>query len=272
MSAIWRSLLRDERGFVITAELVLISTVLVLGLVAALSAVKAAVAGELGDVANAIGSLNQSYYTHGFHGCGSRIYGSSFLDNEDSSEEQKADFATAIKTSCTSTAITTLPCGVTPCVPPAPCAQLPAPCETPCQTGCGTGCGGGCGTGCGSVSGCGSGCGTGCGSGCRTSVPPVICPPGPRPFTGTDPFAPGAVSPQNMLLQGISYGGVCAPPISGIQPVAIERSCADPVQHPCPAQEVVAPSLPPAPPGYGVPSAPTGEWPAFPPAHHGVVY
>jgi len=246
MSAIWRSLLRDERGFVITAELVLISTVLILGLVAALSAVKAAVAGELGDVANSIGSLNQSYYTHGFRGCGSRIYGSSFLDQEDSSDEQKADFATAINTSCTTSAVRTTPCGVAPCAAPAPCAVLPAPCETPCQTGCG--------------------------NGCRTSVPPVICPPGPGPFTGTDPFAPGAVSPRNMLLQGISYGGVCAPPITVIQAEVNQTPCADPVQHPCPPQQMVAPCTTPAPPECGTTSAPTDAWPALPPAHPGVVY
>ncbi|OAI53676.1 hypothetical protein AYO47_04245 [Planctomyces sp. SCGC AG-212-M04] len=264
MSATWRSLLRDERGFVITAELVLISTVLVLGLVAALSAVKTALAGELTDVAGAIGSLNQSYYTHGFHGCGSRVTGSSFLDQADSSDELKADFATGlqacppvtagVKTACKAPACTAPcnpPCNNPPCATP-PCngcgTTLPAPTGTPIEAPCGTPCNSPCGTAapCGSPCGtavaapcggtpCGSApCGTApCGSsyggssgGCGgssyqvidgwwrfgSSVPPVVCPPGPGPFTGTDPFAPGAVSPQNMLLQGISYGGVCAPP------------------------------------------------------------
>jgi Flp pilus assembly pilin Flp len=251
MSAIWRSLLRDERGFVITAELVLISTVLVLGLVAALSAVKVAIAGELGDVAGAIGSLNQSYYAHGFQGCRSRVYGSSFLDEADSSDELKADFATGAQVApaaggavAVNAGCTTAPCNP-PCMPPCstpcqtPCvgcdAVLPgsiaAPCGTPCETPCGHAAGP-CGVAgvapCGAAP-CGGGYGGygpyggGCGSTYQViegwsrfgqSVPPVVCPPGPGPFTGTDPFAPGVVSRQNMYLQGISYGGVCAPPVS----------------------------------------------------------
>ena len=273
MSAIWRSLLRDERGFVITAELVLISTVLVLGLVAALSAVKTALAGELSDVAKAVGSVNQSYYTHGFTGHGSRVYGSSFLDETDTSDEEKADFATGIEP-CKTTVLGTAKtgCATPPCNPPCekPCATPPcngcettlatlpalpvgAPCGTPCETPCPTPCGANvaapcetpcaspcptpcatavaapcgspcqaCGslhqpsTGCGSSNGYGYGNSYGLANGYGTpfgpSIPRPYCPPGPGPYTGTDPFAPGVVSPKNMLLQGISYGGVCAPP------------------------------------------------------------
>jgi Flp pilus assembly pilin Flp len=299
MSATWRSLLRDERGFVITAELVLISTILVLGLVAALSAVKTALAAELSDVAGAIGSLNQSYYTHGFHGCGSRVVGSSFLDQADSSDELKADFATglqscppviaSVKTDCRT------PGCAAPCNPPCnpPCTNPPcngcgttlqpptglpieAPCGTPCNTPCGTAiaapCGSPCatagaapcgGTPCGGSPCASAPCGTapcgagyggssgGCGgssyllidgwSRFGASVPPVVCPPGPGPFTGTDPFAPGVVSPQNMLLQGISYGGVCAPPAA---PPQLEA----PPRLPAPPQAAAAPQPCPQPP------------------------
>jgi hypothetical protein len=56
----------DQTGFVLTAELVLISTLLVLGLIVGLTSVQAALVGELGDVGDAIGSLNQSYYAEGF--------------------------------------------------------------------------------------------------------------------------------------------------------------------------------------------------------------
>ncbi len=220
MSSIWRSLLRDERGFVITAELVLISTVLVLGLVAALSAVKAAVAGELSDVAGAIGSLNQSYYTKGFHGCRSQTYGSSFLDDEDSSDELKADFATAINASCTTSTAVRSGTSCTVPVAPAPCGSAIAHCNSPCAAA------------------------PICAPVCGTSVPPVICPPGPRPFTGTDPFAPGAVSPVNMLLQGISYGGVCAPPAVD-QPCAAGLPCADAVPMAPPLTTFSCPSAQP---------------------------
>jgi Flp pilus assembly pilin Flp len=230
MSAIWRSLLRDERGFVITAELVLISSVLVLGLVAALSAVKAAVAGELGDVAKSIGSLNQSYYTKGFHGCRtangtyrSRTYGSAFLDEEDSSDEQKADFATVTTENCTVPAPVggvANSCTAPHCVVPAP---VVARCETPCLTA--------------------PACGTPCQSSCfGPSVPRVICPPGPGPFTGTDPFAPGVISPRNMLLQGISVNGICASSPPPELPVPEVCPPQPPVVCPTPITQVSGPA------------------------------
>lgn len=56
----------DQSGFVLTAELILISTLLVLGLIVGMSSVQSAVVSELEDVGSAIGSLNQSYQYQGF--------------------------------------------------------------------------------------------------------------------------------------------------------------------------------------------------------------
>jgi hypothetical protein len=56
----------DEEGFIVSAELVLVSTLLVLGLIVGLSEVQHAVVAELNDVGDAIGSLNQSYFFSGF--------------------------------------------------------------------------------------------------------------------------------------------------------------------------------------------------------------
>ena len=58
----------DQAGFVISAELVLISTVLVIGLTTGLTCLRNAVNDELSDVACAITSLDQSYCYTGFHG------------------------------------------------------------------------------------------------------------------------------------------------------------------------------------------------------------
>lgn len=58
----------DEAGFVISAELVLVSTILVIGLVVGLAEVQSAVVQELNDVGEAVGRLNQSYYYSGFAG------------------------------------------------------------------------------------------------------------------------------------------------------------------------------------------------------------
>ncbi|HWL09866.1 MAG TPA: hypothetical protein VNQ76_15780 [Planctomicrobium sp.] len=61
-----RQLLNDEAGFIVSAELVLVSTILVIGLIVGLSQVQYAVVEELNDVARAIGNLNQSYGYTGF--------------------------------------------------------------------------------------------------------------------------------------------------------------------------------------------------------------
>lgn len=62
-----KSLWNDEAGFVISAELALVSTLCVLGLVVGLSAVRDAVNCELTDLSSAICSLDQSYFYTGFH-------------------------------------------------------------------------------------------------------------------------------------------------------------------------------------------------------------
>jgi len=85
-----RTLLNDEAGFIVSAELVLIATILVIGLIVGLSQVQHAVVEELTDVAHAIGSLNQSYSFDGFSaekaGVGnikSQTVGSKFQDAAD---------------------------------------------------------------------------------------------------------------------------------------------------------------------------------------------
>ncbi len=57
-----RQLLNDDAGFIVSAELVLVATLLVIGLIVGLSEVQHAVVAELNDVADAIGELNQCYY------------------------------------------------------------------------------------------------------------------------------------------------------------------------------------------------------------------
>lgn len=94
-----RQLLNDEAGFIVSAELVLIATILVLGLIVGLSQVQYAVVTELGDVAKAIGSLNQSYYYSGFHAdkagnqLKSQTVGSVFKDDADACDDCSLFFA-----------------------------------------------------------------------------------------------------------------------------------------------------------------------------------
>ena len=60
-------LANDEAGFVISAELVLVLTIAVLGMVVGLAAVRDSVTNELNDLAHAFGAINQSYSYRGMH-------------------------------------------------------------------------------------------------------------------------------------------------------------------------------------------------------------
>ena len=56
-----RKLINDEAGFLISAELVLVFTLIFCGVVVGMAVVRDSLVQELGDVAEAIGALNQSY-------------------------------------------------------------------------------------------------------------------------------------------------------------------------------------------------------------------
>ena len=95
-----RSLVKDEAGFIISAELVLVATILVIGMIVGLSEVQHAVVQELNDVADAIGSLNQSYSFSGFsakksgnggNGVKSFTNGSAFVDLSDDCDNNQCD-------------------------------------------------------------------------------------------------------------------------------------------------------------------------------------
>lgn len=73
----------DEAGFVVSSELVLIGTILVLGVVVGLATVRDQVVQELGDLALAISNINQSYSFSGVTGHTSSTAGSMFSDLTD---------------------------------------------------------------------------------------------------------------------------------------------------------------------------------------------
>jgi hypothetical protein len=74
----------DDAGALIAAEWVFVATILVLGAITGLVAVRQAVIAELHDVANAILALNQSYSFSGQSNCESSTAGSQFIDLPDS--------------------------------------------------------------------------------------------------------------------------------------------------------------------------------------------
>jgi Flp pilus assembly pilin Flp len=80
MRNIMRKLWNDDRGALIATEWVFVSTIMVIGVVAGLKSVQQAVVTELEDMANAIGSLSQSYTFSGTSGCAASTLGSRFSD------------------------------------------------------------------------------------------------------------------------------------------------------------------------------------------------
>lgn len=89
----------DENGFVVSTELVLIATVLVLGMIVGLTTLRDQVIAELADVAAAFSNSNQSYSFSGITGHSSSTAGSIFDDNTDfcdSSTQPSGSFAHCI--------------------------------------------------------------------------------------------------------------------------------------------------------------------------------
>lgn len=210
MLKLLKKLHEDEHGVILSAEIVIVGSILVIGLITGLTCLQHSVNGELKDVAAAIGSLDQSYsfsgqVKPGWNGrCCAFTAGSSFANCESKCETEQSQI-----TGC---------CNVVAVASVASC--------------CGT-CGGrGVAGGCGSCGGnCGSGNCGGCGqagsvlpatprcidtgsSGVQASewlipaplypnVPPV--PQMDPAFSSTDPCCPAATSSEP------AYGDIVIP-------------------------------------------------------------
>ncbi|MBI1346598.1 hypothetical protein GC163_09950 [bacterium] len=91
MKSLCKRLWRDENGFVVSTELILISTVTVIGLIVGLTTVRDVVVIELADVADAISEIDQSYSYGQIRGhCGSTA-GVRFHDRADFCENRRAE-------------------------------------------------------------------------------------------------------------------------------------------------------------------------------------
>ena len=85
---ILNTLRNDENGFVVSAELVLVGSILVVGMIVGLTELSFGVNEELVDVGSAIGCLNQTYYFTLASGHKGEAVGSTFLDFEDECDGQ----------------------------------------------------------------------------------------------------------------------------------------------------------------------------------------
>lgn len=83
MFALLNNLKNDEAGFIVSAELVLVATIAVLGMIVGLSELAWNVNEELEDVGSAFNHIKQSYVLTGTRGHKGRTYTSCFHDYVD---------------------------------------------------------------------------------------------------------------------------------------------------------------------------------------------
>jgi hypothetical protein len=90
-----RKLWNDDCGALIATEWVFVGTILVLGIITGLVAVRQAVISELTEFANAVMALNQSYSFSGQTNCEASTAGSSGSDTTNSINEGSVAASTA---------------------------------------------------------------------------------------------------------------------------------------------------------------------------------
>ncbi|MCE9605094.1 MAG: hypothetical protein K8U03_09370 [Planctomycetia bacterium] len=73
----------EEVGAIVSAEIMLVATILVIGVIVGLKSVRDSVVTELADVAQAIGNVNQTYSYSGVSGHHTFTAGAQFTDNAD---------------------------------------------------------------------------------------------------------------------------------------------------------------------------------------------
>jgi Flp pilus assembly pilin Flp len=95
LSRFWK----EETGAILSAELTLIITLVVIGTVVGLGKLRVAVNSELVDLANAIGSLNQSFTVPALDICSCNAFqaGSGFLDEPDECDCDTLDLCGQVK-------------------------------------------------------------------------------------------------------------------------------------------------------------------------------
>jgi hypothetical protein len=91
MHSMFLQLWADDDGFIVSTELVLISTITVIGMIVGLTTVRDVVVIELADVADAISEIDQSYSYGQIRGhCGSTA-GTNFEDRADFCEDRRSE-------------------------------------------------------------------------------------------------------------------------------------------------------------------------------------
>jgi len=142
MKRLMKCLWQDEHGVILSTEIVIVGSVLVVGLITGMATLQEAVNGELEDLAGAIGSLDQSYSYSGqetdckkCHAC---TAGSWYRDVREDCDKEPCDIAADEGT------IAAVPCLKTACVAQSGEGSCCNSCSTCGQQSCGGSCGSQC--------------------------------------------------------------------------------------------------------------------------------
>lgn len=136
-----KALRQDEYGVILSTEIVIIGSILVIGLITGLTCLQKSVNEELKDVASAIGALDQSYAFSGHQKpglvgrCCAWTAGSSYLNCEEGAAAFKTDFVGCCNNGTTSA------CGNCGSCSNCQSAAVAAPCGTCGKSSCGGRCG-----------------------------------------------------------------------------------------------------------------------------------
>ena len=86
LCAFWQ----DEHGFIVSSELIFVATLLVIGMVTGLTTIRDQVLGELGDLADAVSEVDQSFSISGVTAHAASTAGANFEDENDFCEGDAA--------------------------------------------------------------------------------------------------------------------------------------------------------------------------------------
>ena len=126
MQQLMKNLWNDSSGLVITAEIVIVATVAILGVIVGLSNLQTGVLHELSDIGNAFDNLSQSYSYQGFRSATpyrlkSWVSGSRFIDRAEGAAGSLQYDCSAVSTVVPQTAQTTAPVPAPATAPSNPC-------------------------------------------------------------------------------------------------------------------------------------------------------
>ncbi|GAB4149400.1 MAG: hypothetical protein Tsb009_23700 [Planctomycetaceae bacterium] len=136
MKKLFRMLKSDESGMILSAELVLVITIGVLGMIVGINSVASSINGEMNDISSAFGAIDQSYSYQGMTKVGhATVVGSGYWDRRDYCDcSVIVPTVGSFKSHGSYVPATPMPAPAVPAPTPVePCDNCPTPHVAPCD-------------------------------------------------------------------------------------------------------------------------------------------